>query len=83
MSTFAQSQNSYIKNTHVHIIDRFDTHEPEKSKAHSWLRLSTHSVCCVAYLNSRPIYIQSHMGAIYELGIYNADILNICLPPTV
>lgn len=55
-----------------------------KRKAHSLLRLSTHFVCGVwVYLNSMPIYIQSHMDAIYELGIYNADILNICLPPTV
>lgn len=45
--------------------------------------LPIHFTCGVCvYLNSMPIYIQSHMDAIYELGIYNADTLNIYLPPT-
>lgn len=44
--------------------------------------LAIHFLCGMwVFLNSMPIYIQSHMDAIYELGIYNADILNICLPP--
>lgn len=55
-----------------------------KRKAHSLWRLSRHCVCGVwEYSNSLPIYTQSHMDAIYALGIYNADILDICLPPTV
>lgn len=54
----------------------------EKSSSFAVL-LSIHFVYGVwVYSNSMPIYTQSHMDAMYELGIYNADILNICLPPT-
>lgn len=59
------------------------THVNRKKRSSFTALLSIHFVCGVwVYLNSMPIYIQSHMDAIYELGIYNADILNICLPPT-
>lgn len=46
-----------------------------KREAHSLSR-SPFTLCGVwVYLNSMPIYIPPHMGAIYELGIYSADIL--------
>lgn len=59
------------------------THVNWRKRSSFAVLLSIHFVCGVwVYLNGMPIYIQSHMDAIYELGIYNADILNICLPPT-
>ena len=73
----------YVKNTHLLIGLRYYTREQEKEQLFAVL-LFIHFVCDEwVYLNNMPIYIQSHMDDIYELGIYNADILNICLPPTV
>lgn len=76
------SQNNYVKNAHLYIRRRYYTCEQEREKLIHCPVL--HSLCVGVWvcLNSMPIYIQSHMGAIYELGIYNADTLNIYLLPT-
>ena len=59
-------------------------HVNRKKRSSFAVLLFIHFVCGEwVYLNSMPIYIQSHMDDIYELGIYNADILTICLSPTV
>lgn len=58
-------------------------HVNKKERSSFTVLLSIHFVCGAwVYLNSMPIYSQSHMDAIYALGIYNADTLNIYLPPT-
>lgn len=70
-----------LKNAHLYNRLRYYTYEQERRSF--TVLLSIHFMCGVwVYLNSMPIYIQSHMDAIYELGIYNADTLNIYLPPT-
>lgn len=59
-------------------------HVNQKKKSPLTVKALYYFMCGVwVCLNSMPIYIQSHMDAIYELGIYNVDILDICLPPTV
>lgn len=73
----------YVNNTHLHIRQVLYIRTGKREALSLSCFLFTFVCGEWVYLNSMPIYIQSHMDDIYELGIYNADILNICLPPTV